>query len=267
MLPVYKALSFVRMIHKGARTKPWIVLVTTGEDIVPYVVKMFETELIEKRDSVTNEVLGNILAEEFELPVANAALIEMDEGFRETINDPEAYGIYDFKDKRIKFGTRLMEGFNLIQATSFRVAAARRMIDIDELFAFDNLIRNRDRTDIKPNLLIATNKACLIDHELGFEIDAETVKNFKDGNWNRESIKYHLFYRYLSTSNKTTKLEYFATFEEYLKLLNVKRLDSYFDQLLNYGYNGRRHQILTQYLKYMKANSHKFVQYLRDLLE
>lgn len=46
MLPVYKAISFQRVLEKGGRTKPWLVLVQTEEKVAPYVVKLFETALI-----------------------------------------------------------------------------------------------------------------------------------------------------------------------------------------------------------------------------
>ncbi|HEX8677926.1 MAG TPA: hypothetical protein VF700_11930, partial [Segetibacter sp.] len=60
MLPIYKAISFQAILEKGGRTKPWLVLVNTQQSYEPYVVKLFDTDFIEKRDPVANEVLGNI---------------------------------------------------------------------------------------------------------------------------------------------------------------------------------------------------------------
>ena len=51
---------------------------------------MFTPHLAESRDSVTNEVLSNVLAKEFILPVSDANLIEMDENFRMIVKDRDA---------------------------------------------------------------------------------------------------------------------------------------------------------------------------------
>lgn len=268
MLPIYKAISFQKIIDKGGRTKPWLVLVDTGHDVKPYVVKMFEPGLIHERDSVTNEVLGNVLAKEFDLPVPKAALIEMDENFRMTIQGHGPAEVFDLKDKRIKFGTELLDGFIQMNTTAFTAAQAKRMIHIDELFAFDNLIRNRDRKfDVKQNLLVNKNKAFLIDHELGFEIDDDTLNEFKIGDWNNSFFKYHLFYRYLKNSRKKSKNEYFETFGEHLKRLNINILNTYFSQLIKYGYSRARHKMIKDYLKEMKTNSGNFVLLLRSFIQ
>lgn len=108
MLPLYQAYQFQKIIEKGGRTKPWVILVNEGDELVPYVVKMFTAQLVHERDSVTNEVLGNILAREFDLQTPQAAFIEMGIDFYRTINNDLALGMYDFADRRVKFATRLI---------------------------------------------------------------------------------------------------------------------------------------------------------------
>jgi hypothetical protein len=81
LLPVYPAISF-QSVLSGGRTKPWLILADTGNGIpVPYVMKIFKTHNLEARDHVTAEVVGNILATAFDLPVPRAAFIEIDEYF------------------------------------------------------------------------------------------------------------------------------------------------------------------------------------------
>ncbi|HUB59622.1 MAG TPA: hypothetical protein VL978_02905 [Puia sp.] len=87
MLPVYRAISFQRVAEKGGRTKPWVVLVDAGISVEPYVVKVFTPELIQEKDSVTREVLGNVLARQFDLNVPNAALIDFDDDFKDSVRD------------------------------------------------------------------------------------------------------------------------------------------------------------------------------------
>jgi hypothetical protein len=201
MLPIYKAIAFNKVMKLGGRTQPWSVLVETENGVQPYVVKMFRSDEVDVRDPVTKEVLGNLLARQFDLPVPEAALIEMDENFRMTIKDDEAQSVYELADERIKFGTALIEGNYLFNPAFTKVQAAR-MVELDTLFAYDVFIRNRDRTALKPNLLVKGKSAFLIDHELGFEIDAQTATDFVQGNLNNTPYQHHSF---LEISKKVRK--------------------------------------------------------------
>jgi hypothetical protein len=265
MLPEYKAIAFDRIIDKGGRTKPWSVLVDTGNSVRPYVVKMFTTQLIENRDSVTNEILGNLLARSFDLPVPEAALIHMDESFRQTIHSTEAQMAYDQADERMKFGSAFMQG-NYLFNSDFTKVQAGKMVDLDTLFAFDNLIRNRDRNRAKPNLLVKGRSAFLIDHELGFEIDATTLAKYQNGEWDKAFYENHIFWNYLKRSRKYTKRHYFSSFQEYLKRLPVNNLTSYFKQLVNNGYDPARQAVIRDYLYAMKKNPTTFVDLLKSFI-
>lgn len=266
MLPVYNAISFQRVLEKGGRTRPWLVLVNTGQRIEPYVVKLFETAVIEQNDSVTNEVIGNVLAKEFQLPVPNAALIEMDTGFISTIRDPYVSDLLQSRDDRIKFGSAQLEGFVRFDPSAASLAEVRRMIEVDSVFAFDNLIRNPDRNKLKPNLLVKSNEAYLIDHELGFDITAESIRELSDWQWKERFFRYHIFYDYLKNSQHGQKMEYFNEFQECLRLLNINVLESYFKQLAKQGFRTWKHEVMIKYLSDMKQKSVNFVDMLRGLI-
>ncbi|HXB92281.1 MAG TPA: HipA family kinase [Puia sp.] len=267
MLPIYNAISFQRVLEKGGRTKPWLVLVNTGTSVQPYVVKLFETALIEEKDSVTSEVLGNILAREFDLHVPDAALINMgNSDFTKTIQDPALLKILDEKDNRLKFGSSLLDGFYRFDASSVSLAEAKRMIEIDTLFAFDNLIRNPDRNNLKPNLLVKSDQAFLIDHELGFEITDTSIHELKSWQWKERFFRYHIFYNYLKNSPQAIKKDYFDEFGELLVRLNVKFLEPYFEQLANLGFSRKNGEVIRRYLSEMKQNSTKFVSLLKGLI-
>jgi hypothetical protein len=266
MLPVYTAISFQRVLEKGGRTKPWVVLVKNGESVQPYVVKLFETTLIEEKDSVTSEVLGNILAKEFSLSVPHSAYIDMDHDFLMTIQDPNLLEVLDGRDRRLKFGTALLEGFYRFDASSISLPEARRMMEIDTLFAFDNLIRNPDRNNTKPNLLVKSDQAFLIDHELGFEITDKSLSELENWQWKGRFFRYHIFFDYLKYTPHAVKKDYFNEFEEYLRHLNVDLLDPYFDQLAQYGYSKKNQAVIMSYPEEMKRNSTKFVSLLRGLI-
>lgn len=269
MLPIYKAISFNKVITKGGRTEPWVILVNAENSIRPYVVKIFKTDLINIRDSVANEVLGNILAKEFNLPVSNAALIDLSDDFINTIKDPKLLGILENNDLRLKFGSELKDGFFNFDYTAYTLSEVRKIIDIDNVFAFDNLIRNRDRNgQLKPNILIKSSEAFLIDHELGFEeISLDIIEGLKEYKLDRRFCVYHIFYTFLKQSPIKIKKEYFNEFEEYLRRLDVNVLIPYFKQLADVGFSTKNHSLIADYLGGMKQNSVRFAENLKAVIQ
>lgn len=266
MLPVYKAISFQGIIEKGGRTKPWLILVKTDDFFQPFVVKVFETQLIETRDSVMNEVLGNILASQFGLPVPKAALIDFDQDFVQGIRSLSLLELLQQKDDRLKFGSELLEGYVQFNPSLFDASEARDIIPIDSVFAFDVLIRNADRNQGKPNLLTNGSEAFMIDHEVGFEIDENTIEEVLNWQIPQKFFKYHLFYNYIRASWKSNKEEYFNEFEECLKYLNVELLKPYLVQLYNHGFSPKKHNLIIDYLSKVKANSANFANLLKGLI-
>ncbi len=266
MLPIYQAESFRRVLDKGGRTKPWLVLVRTEEGTMPYVVKLFEPDAIAGRDAVANEVLGNVLAREFQLPVPKAALIEFSDTFLATVGDPALLDVLGRADDRLKFGSALLDGFTRFDPTTFTAAEARRIIDIDSVFAFDNLIRNPDRKAIKPNLLVRSQEGYLIDHELGFEIDQATISELEKRTWPGKFYNWHIFHSYLKTAPVKQKAGFFNEFEEYLRLLNLNVLRPYLRQLEQIGYPTIKHSLILEYLYYCKRNSATFAMVLKSLI-
>ncbi len=265
MLPVYRAISFNGIIEKGGRTKPWSVLVQTSQGVKPFVVKMFDGQLVQNRDSVTNEVLGYALAKEFDLPVPEAALIEMDMDFQMSIHGADGQQAFDHADDRVKFATELIEG-NYLFNPAFKKYQAAKMIELDTLYGFDNLIRNPDRGDGRPNLLVKSRSAWLIDHEQAFMIDDDTITQFHSGQWDDRFSRYHICWNYLRHAKKATKKEYFNTFGEYLRTLNVNNLHPYFQQLGNQGFSRDRHLLIKKWLREAKQNSAKFVTLLKSFI-
>lgn len=259
LLPIYKAISFNKVITKGGRTEPWVILVNAGNTLKPYVVKLFKTELIQLRDSVANEVIGNVLAKEFNLPVPKAALIDLDENFLSTLRNQELLEILEDRDDRLKFGSELLEGYFNFDYNAYNLNDVRKIIDIDAVYAFDNLIRNADRNgQLKPNILIKSTEAYLIDHELGFELREGIVDDMNNWKWDRRFCDYHIFSKFLKNSAPKIKREYFHEFGEYLKYLNINNLMPYFNQLVNHGFSGNKHKLILDYLTKMKNNSSTF---------
>jgi hypothetical protein len=265
LLPIYNAHSFDRILKQGGRTQPWVVLINEGDSLHPYVVKMFTPRFVNEFDAVTNEVIGNRLAILFDLPVPKAALINMDSNFISTIYDPEAYDLLNFKDERLKFATRLIAPNIPLEEGAFGIQEIKSIAEIDTVFAFDYLIQNMDRNYKRPNFIINNRRGYLIDHEKGFCFN-ENFLEFMNNPLLIGGYKNHIFYDYLKRSWNKTKSQYFGTFMEYLRLLNVNDLNSYFLQLSDLGFPIGKHQIITDYLLYMKSNWSKFEVLMKGII-
>lgn len=263
LLPILTAISFQHIIEKGGRNKPWVVIVYAGGQIMPYVVKLFDSAIIEYKDCVTNEVLGNVLAKEFNLPTPKAALIDFDDEFISTIRDSRLLEIIEAKDDRLKFGTQLQEGFFPFDA-SYPTSDIKNIIEPDTVFAFDNFIRNPDRNVGRTNILVKSDEAFLIDHELAFEISAETIeKELLNWGWDSKFYNQHIFKKSLTNSILRHKKDYFTEFEECLKYINLSVIVPYLTQLRHSGYSPAKYDLITEYLVSVKQNSTKFVNIMK----
>lgn len=158
MLPVYEGLQFDRILEKGGRHKPWLILVNAENNLTLYVVKLFSFRETEKRDPVLNEVLGHVLAKEFGLKTPDAALINLDEEFIRSIDDPVIEEIFQNADPHIKFGSKYLYPVIEYRAGSLLAAEIKQHTEIDSVFAFDVLIRNGDRNNIRPNFCCMINR-------------------------------------------------------------------------------------------------------------
>jgi hypothetical protein len=164
-IPIYEAIDIIEIIPETVgHTKPWVVLANTPEGLKSYVVKLYNSIQVEEHFIVIREVVSNILAEEFDLKVPQFALISIppDLAF---MQDSDAQQQYDNADDRPKFVTIQLN--NVLTATKeIPKRYFTKRIQIDTLYAFDNIIRNSDRGHPKMNLLMRPKEAILIDHEL-----------------------------------------------------------------------------------------------------
>lgn len=263
-LPIYKAISFNRIIEKGGHSKPWIVSVNADGTLKPYVVKLYRTLDIEARNKMTAEIFGNLMASEFDLNSPSPAIIDFTEDFRMSLNN-DCEEILSLLDERAKFGTEYIEGAFLF-APQTPKEEADKIIPTDSLYAFDYFICNRDRTLQKPNLLVKNGGGILIDHEMALEVDENTLSNFNNGKWN-DKYQYHLFYDKLKASTHEEKQCYFEEFESYLQMLRLNKFNEVFIQLKDLGFNNLNEDILKSYFSAILHAPHQFINILKQSIE
>ncbi|MCF8248194.1 MAG: hypothetical protein K9J37_23445 [Saprospiraceae bacterium] len=235
--------------------------------IAPYVVKVFTPKQILQQNAVAKEVFGSVLAKAFDLPVPDFALIDFGNDFIETLL-PENKAILQNKDKRLKFGSKLAEGFSVFDTTNLS-SGKIKSYDIGSVFAFDNLVWNLDRGGPrnKPNLLVSDYDYLLIDHELIFPFADDpnndhnvALNNFRQVQW-KYPYENHLFHPYLKKMRGTNKQDVFETFHDYLRNLNVNLLDEPHDFLQENGHPTGNPVLIKNYLTEIKHNSTSFIQF------
>lgn len=262
-IPIYTAIQIVEVIPElSGHTKPWVVVAHTPFGLKQFVVKMYTPTDVDKYNRVTKEVIGNILAREFDLAVPEIAFIEFDPSLVQNL-PPAMQEQFDEADQRVKFATELLEGVSIANVYLLK-SFYNGIVEIDTLYAFDNLIRNADRGIAKPNLLLSSEKAYLIDHELAFEIEKVIGIDFDHFSLDDKFSKYHLFYHYLKSSHSKHLL--FSDFEYYLEQLNVNRLVPYFTQLKSEGFNDCS-ELITRWIVEIKAKKSIFVNLLRGSIQ
>lgn len=263
MLKIYKAVEIVGIIPEASgRTKPWVVLADTPQGITPFVVKLFTTNQIEATNCVTNEVVCNVLAADFDLKTPEMALIDIPESLvmRKNIDFQKQY----FEtDERLKFATRQLSNVN----TSIKELGKgfyKKRIDLETLYAFDNMIRNADRGQMKTNLLINKDNAFLIDHELALKPsdinNLSIVTELPDYKFS----KYHLFYVFLKKGKD--KEMYFEEFRENINRINLSKLSPFYSSLENEGFETNK-TIINNWISEIQRNSNTFVNNLRITLQ
>lgn len=274
MLPIYEAIAINQEAIQTGSSKPCLMTLadSNGKPIGEYVVKIFKPHNLSQAANTSKEVYGNILANEFDLLTPKAVLARVSQEIIDLLNQSEKY-----------------KGFNLIRGTYFATEYIENALDfsnainirvdgweIENIFAFDVLIRNTDRHIRKPNLFFKDRNICLIDHELSFNTSLmnktfpEMVKD-KNKYWDFINIqnegfkRQHLFLNHLKERNRKNTVE-FDTFREYLTNFDIDILDDYHQQLIDLGNDSDTYPFVKSYLTEVKSNSGLFIQLLKDLI-
>jgi hypothetical protein len=264
LLPIYSAVSFNGLMPGGG-TRPWAVYVrdSASRKLQPFVVKLFRASHLDQHPHLAAEVFGSVLAEMFDLPRPEPALIDFSPAFRATLGEPQQRQLVDVAPGLL-FGCRLVEGpYAYSRSLPLKKLEAYEM---ETIYGFDNLILNTDRRPDKPNLLMPDDdEAILIDHELSLSGIRQAFSNLLDGRW-EHLYRRHLFYAPLKARGPAANATAFGTFTEYLRSLNPQQILPYHQQLAELDCSLPDFDLFFEYLCYQKANAEQFAALLRQTL-
>ena len=263
MLPVYNAIQLRSVIdEQSGHNKPWVVIADTGNSLETFVVKLFDVASDDQNHFITNEVISSILASEFDFSTPQPVLINFDQIFSMYCSTQDELDQLERTNGMPQFATKMIES-----APIANIYLPKRIYQkvavLDSVYAFDNLIRNEDRSPFKPNMLLKKDELFLIDHEYSFSNIDFTGLN--DLTLQDKYTRHHFFYQYLKSAIKKTKSNYFEDFSFYMHGLNMNRLDTYFNQLEQLGYSTNR-MAITNWLTLVKNNLPIFVNKLKASL-
>lgn len=255
-------MQILKLVHidgfiDGGSSKPLLITaVDNFGSAKQYVMKLFKTNYVEQNFSVAKEILICELAREFNLPVPNYALIDIDHQLLSNYFEPLELAKLD---KNYKFCSEFNGQFVI-----FNPLVSLHFIksyDIANLFAFDNVIINSDRGGFrnKPNLLVNDDEILLIDHEQTLPF---INNSYSDPNYFTYLQNYpyqrHLVISHLQ--NMRLKNGIFDEFLEMLKYLNIEKFIHIFDQLdsLNINYGDRENYLsFFEWVKNKRDSIHK----------
>jgi hypothetical protein len=275
-LKILKPIRFDGLLGKGGSTKPWAVSCIDEDAMniaeISCALKLFSPSHVANAKCIGKEFLCNKLALAFDLGVLEAYLIDaFDPDFYSTL-DVEAQQDLATRFKGISFGSKL------IDATILNPQIKSNVFDIHDcamVFAFDCLILNQDRGGHrnKPNLMLNDDGLTLIDHELTFHF----IDGDQDDSYNAVMVEFqhsawfpiyrtHIFYQRLKRYRSANKQNLFDTFEEYLGKLDINAIEVAVAQLEKCDITVGQKELLFQYLRILKKETHKFCKILLSLI-
>lgn len=259
-MKILEAIQFNKVFTQGGRTQPWLIQVSVEGERSPYVVKLFSTDEVDNEHTVAREVLGSVLATEFDLSTPEPALVHFSKAFIDTL-PVDIRDILYFKDDRLKFATSYCENTILLKNDLPSPQINKFIHDIPTIYAFDTLINNKDRGNYKTNILISNNTSdyYVFDHERAFKHIEKLISEISTNTFT-ETLQNHVLHKYLCKKRNKHKL--FDTFLEYFRILNVDILDEYNDFLGAHGLDSNDLIHLKSYLCTLKLKSNWFVNIL-----
>ena len=262
MIEVLKFVGVQRRLLGGS-TKPIVIEVEDESgNIEPYVLKLYKEEYVSNYYTIAKEIIISELAEQFNLPVPKYGILDLDCSLIE--NEYDSNFLREVEDG-YKFCNYYSEGTILYNGSTN--GKFLKNYDIENVFAFDNLILNTDRGGFrnKPNLLITDEDFLLIDHEQTLSFydirSLETEIDFQL-KFNSFYFKNHILLEGLRKMK--SKKFIFDEFEENLRTLNLNFLDELFDDFDRFGIDCGEKSTIFAYLTWCKANSSSIVKSLKE---
>lgn len=254
----------IKKIQKGGSTLPLIIEAEDeNSNIDFYVLKLYKEKYVDQNFSIAKEILATEIAKQFDLPVPEYGVINFNHDYLS-----DFYDISHIRqlDKGYKFCSKLIEGV-VIYNPSIKNAFLKHY-DLENVFAFDNVILNTDRGGFrnKPNLLVTDEDFVLIDHEQTFPFYSTPI-NTNINFWNTFSAYYHrnhIFFEQLKKHRKKGTM--FDEFQMNINNFNLKIFDTIFADLDHFNIKNIGKTDFFNYFTWLKTNNNHLITTLNTRL-
>jgi hypothetical protein len=266
MIPIYPAFLLEEKDLPGGTTRPLLISVNTNNGFELYVVKVFSKKQNEQYAPLAKEVYCHFLAKDFDINTPDIALISFHNSFIDTL-PAETKSRATEQDVQLYFGSKYHSGF--VQYIPAKHHRTFKSWDIEIIFAFDLLVRNIDRRNGKPNLLVKKTDYLAIDHELCLHIYRTFNEYMLNNDWGflgrtgTNNDRIHIFKQRL---HRIAKEIDFTVLHEYLKGMNTQKVLDCANFLHNLGLPIGDIPAINLYLRDVKKDSQKFIQLCKFLI-
>jgi len=256
-------LVFINGDLKGGTTKPLEIWATDQyNDLGKYVVKNFKKDTVDTY-STAKEIIACEIAAKFDILVPEYAVIN--------ISDEELMKYYDASEMlRLKSGYKFCSRF-IEQSVMFNPLVSNDFISqyqIENIFAFDVLMRNSDRGQYrnKPNLLINDSELMIIDHELTLPfINSNAGATDYEKSLSNYGYSNHTLIDHLKSIKSKNYI--FEEFIEILHRINFEDLHAVFDDMDTFEIEYGDRDNYLHYFKWCKQNIGIVKKYLSIMIE
>lgn len=258
MIQHLTAVQFARFMQSG-RTSPALCACEddSGTSAGEYVVKL-RGSLLER--GLLAELVGAKVAAHFGLSSPTPALISLEQALAELISNAVPTNADIVRDSvGLNFGTQALVGFGTWPVDK-EIPSAMREVAVD-IFAFDALVQNPDRTHSNPNLLTRGDSIMIFDHEVAFSFLLEIFPS--NSPWNLHQQGYladHVFYRQL----RSKPLDLGRFMEKLAKLSNEVIGDIFAD--VPPEWNNENSARIIQHLSLVRDHAEEFADEIRRFL-
>ena len=182
-----------------------------------FILKAFGQHFIE--NNAICELLGSFIAMQLDMPVPFPCLVNVERDFLETLRGQE-YFSHISNAAGINFGCDFLSACQ----TWMPMQTLPKILleQASNIFVFDLIILNGDRTSLKPNLLTNGETIYAIDHEKSLipPLFRSNSDNWRIGNEEQVISSKHIFYAYLKG-----KSHYVSSFVDKISTLDTKFWD------------------------------------------
>ena len=254
----------IKNIHKGGSTLPLIIEAEDeNSNISFYILKLYKSNYVKQNFSVAKEILVTEVAKQFDLPVPDYGVINFNHSILSSFFDQSHINQLDLG---YKFCSKLIEGV-VIYNPNIKNTFLKHY-DLENVFAFDNMILNIDRGGFrnKPNLLVNDEDFVLIDHEQTFPFYSTPI-NKNTNYWNTFSAYYHrnhVFYEQLKKYRKKGTM--FDEFQLNLNSFNLNIFDTIFTDLDYFSIRNIGKVDIFNYFNWLKTNNNHVITTLNNRL-